>query len=36
MTSENKRAEIARAHDDHELIDQIEPARAMADPPAGI
>ena len=26
MTNEIKRAETARAHDDHELIDQIEPA----------
>ena len=26
MSDENKRAEIARAHDDHELIDDIEPA----------
>ena len=26
MTDENKRAEAARAHDDHELIDDMEPA----------
>ena len=26
MPDRNKRAEIAREHDDHELIDQIEPA----------
>ena len=26
MSDENKRAETARAHDDHELIDAIEPA----------